>query len=560
MPAQNERISELAEGAPALPTDNGWFQRGGTNVALSIEAVSLAADKVIQGDDGLRVYDDFYRSDRALDGDTCPTGQVWTVAGQGTDKARIAGNKLVTTGDGDTPGNVYCCLPFGRAISRIMAAFSIVSGGGADILGNTILTLFGGVAADVLTMWHLQISAGGWSLDKRLNSAWTMAVISGKHSIRTDGTIYSIGMEFAAGVVTVITPEGARYTYTDIDPPGDWITPTWGILQLGNDTGSHTYWDVDFRARWHGIDMRDKSVMAQTAIDGAVPSAELEFLHGVAGARHQHLRFTTPATVGWYRISTAAALGSWACAGRLVITASHSVGGQIITVDADVYRTTDPPRLNLVSGLRRQIITQVRASNDHVTIPSLGSDSCAIDLYLGEAYVTTVDVDFYGYFLPFSVPAVGATALASSETVLSTASPAISSVAFVLPAAIDWYRVATEAIFTFYTLMGNIRIIAQEVGGSHIQFWSINVAAINTTVSPVILQQFGGGVLEVFDQARLSTATAGTPYVALDLHLEYAVAATVTIELDGQATLLSTPIAGATALGTGSTVLTYTTS
>lgn len=214
----------------------------------------------------------------------------------------------------------------------------------------------------------------------------------------------------------------------------------------------------------------------------------------------------------------------------------------------DTTTASTAPYAKSVRGMQGTVIDRARLSTD-----SSGLD-IALDIHLAAANATTITVEFEGTFTPVDAPVVGASAYTTGSTTLTAAIDSISDLAFLTPATVGWYRIATEGVLSTFAMHGEVLIKAVDsVLG---QMWRIEVDAIYTDTSPVITQLFGAQNA-VFSQARLSTDATGQD-IGLDLYLANARAATVTVEFDGVFVPVTSPVVGATALGTGSTTLNFT--
>lgn len=118
-----------------------------------------------------------------------------------------------------------------------------------------------------------------------------------------------------------------------------------------------------------------------------------------------------------------------------------------------------------------------------------------------------------------------------------------------------WYRIATTGIYRTFDILGHVKISALDQYRANV--WQFDASAIYNG-TPILRQTYGYGPIAVISQARLSTLSSGSPWVALDIYVANADPVTLSVDLVGYFTVVSKPTVGATALATASTTLSYT--
>lgn len=133
-----------------------------------IELLDTAGKKAtgyLAGPGADKQQDDFARSNRTLNGDTSPSGNVWNLTGAGYLTASIISGRYVAI------TNTYAYLLFDaiKTIRKIEGSFSFVSGGGADNPGDVLCMIADNAWSPPLeNMLHLHFGPTGWDLQKRL--------------------------------------------------------------------------------------------------------------------------------------------------------------------------------------------------------------------------------------------------------------------------------------------------------------------------------------------------------------------------------------------------------
>ena len=161
-----------------------------------------------------QLSDDFERSDRPLEGDQLPTSLPrWNVTGRGQATAAIVDGRL------EAAEETFAYIDHEAPLTRIAGVFSFSSTGATD---DPAVSQMGLIAdrrsADegLQNILHLHFGPRSWTLYQGglepCCGTPRVAIASGTHSLRTDGTAYGIALEIAAGAVTVIPPSGERVT------------------------------------------------------------------------------------------------------------------------------------------------------------------------------------------------------------------------------------------------------------------------------------------------------------------------------------------------------------
>jgi len=481
------------------------------------------------------VYDDFDRTDRALNGDVSASGQTWVVSGTGAATCAISDGRMVAT------ANCYAFLPAGATIARMEGVFSFVPGAGEDKFDQDQLTIIASHAQDVDTMIHLTINPTllGLTIRRAGEAAPWPNLFAHKQSLRCDGTKYHIAISISGDVVTVETPEGKIITGTHADVST--INPQYGCWQIDGEVDG-------FTGRWHACSIGEKALDSAAVLGGAAPEGEIAMLKGELGSRRQKIEFTTPATIGWYRIALQDVYVGYSMCGEVLISAYDSALQQVWRLGVNGVPTLAPGLANLFAG-QYGVIDQARLSTDS------GTGDMALDIHLSAARAATIIVEFTGVFTMYYDPATaGATALTTASATLNFPTNPPMVVNFSLPATVGWYRIATHASWVYNTIMGTVIITASDV--ARVQRWVIHARAAHGDTDCFLTSLEGNSINRIFDQARLSVDTS-TYVVGLDLHLENADGCAVTIEFQGAFTPVPAPVVGASAYSSGVATLVF---
>lgn len=353
------------------------------------------------------IYDDFDRSNRTLSGDTTPTGQVWVTTGPGAATVAITSGKL------ESSSNYYAYLDYGKAIQRIGGAFSLQSNSSTTRTTTSVTLIADAASAGLANMLHLIVGPDTWTLQKRISNGAFTEIASGKHNLRTDGTVYQVAMEInsTAGTVTVIAPNGTLTSVTDSDITT--ISPRYGCIQ---------YLPAGTAAvgTWHAFYMTPTGVTASAlrAIGGGAAATDMDIVFG-EGGKLSLIESVVLTGAGWYRILTEDARITFAIDGELWIDAQDAFRVTRCHVDLSVYNAdTTPVATQVGTGRRYQggAITQVRVSTLNTTPFSKG-----VDINIPNGNAVTLKVWFRGTGVLVQSPTVGATALASGSTTLTLA-------------------------------------------------------------------------------------------------------------------------------------------
>lgn len=182
-----------------------------------------------------KVFDDFRRGDRTLNGDTAPSGQQWATTGAGQTTIAISSDALICPVD--VVG--YASLDNVTPISRITAVFSLSPGTGTNTRSITPFAIIADKAnMSFVNCLHLIVSPDGWVLQKRVSGgSWTQIGIDSHHLLCDGITRYQISMDINGNTVTVTGPSGGQLSVTDTDIGT--LAPQYGVLALESQTDSY---------------------------------------------------------------------------------------------------------------------------------------------------------------------------------------------------------------------------------------------------------------------------------------------------------------------------------
>lgn len=236
---------EYAAGDWFLVAHSGLLLHRGTQTVTGVKTFR-AAQGNISSIPAVRnsavIFDNFDRSNRTLNADTTPTGQTWSLSGDGAATAEIENGIFKSDANGNSTDNVYAVLDYGTEVFKIYGAFSFVPTPGTDRTISSLALVLDEGAAALADLAHLIISPNGWTLQKRVSGGSFTSISSGNHNLYVDGSVYGIGIEIDGDEITVIAPNGKRTTVTDSDVGGH--TFRYGIWQItGNSSG--------YGGRWH---------------------------------------------------------------------------------------------------------------------------------------------------------------------------------------------------------------------------------------------------------------------------------------------------------------------
>ena len=339
--------------------------------------------------DGDRAFDNFFRSDRLLQADVTASGHTWALTGAGAATAAISNHAFIAT------GNTYAYLAFGRTITKYEGVFSFGP-------NDTGIAMIADHSNDLQSMLHLNIYPAFWALTKRVSGEappWT-EVLYGFYNLLTDGTKYRFSISISGNTVTVVAPDGKISSATDADI--GIINPQYVAWQI---TGANS-------GTWHMVSIGETRDDVRTILGGAAPLGEVGWLRGTLGAWKQRVSFTTPATVGWYRIATAASYATFAMMGKILISARDIYIAQTWELFAACVHSDAAPILVSHLGGQNGNIDQVRLS----TSTGVG---IGLDIHLANARATEIVVDFTGMFTPVPTPVEGATVLPTGAQIRS---------------------------------------------------------------------------------------------------------------------------------------------
>jgi hypothetical protein len=115
-----------------------------------------------------------------------------------------------------------------------------------------------------------------------------------------------------------------------------------------------------------------------------------------------------------------------------------------------------------------------------------------------------------------------------------------------------WYTIATQGILGSFAVSGSVDISLSDVYRA--QVVSFTAFALYFYTSPGIVQTYNQGFGQVIDQVRISTDSTNF-LVNLDVHVQNAEVAAIDVDFYGVWMPVSSPVVGATALPSASTVL-----
>jgi hypothetical protein len=358
---------------------------------------------------GTYVYDDFDRSNQVLNGSVVPTGQTWMVTADPTAPQIV--NGVVVNSNND---NYYAYLDYGSGIPRIEATFSLSTWSGdlAPLRTQSSVTVIADKDENnpLQDMLHLNAGPDGWTLMKRQGGGSFITIATGNLNLRTDGTVYRIGMEIgtSTNTVTVLAPDGTRTSVTDSAVSA--INPRYGAIQ-SYDAGS------SYLGTWHSFAMGDQNppVDAIRAMGSGAAASDVAVLMG-SGLTQQYFLTGTATTTGWYRVSLQGIQGSGAIVGTVRISASSQYASTYWQIKARGH-TNSSSDLSLTqdyaSTYSGNVISQAAISEN--------SSSVALDLYFpgASSNPVTFSINFQGAFTPVDYPYAVTSQLASASTTLA---------------------------------------------------------------------------------------------------------------------------------------------
>ena len=362
----------------------------------------IGAARLAMGSRAAFAYDDFDRANQTLSGTLTPTGQTWNISGAGAAGVSISDGKMVAT------DNYYASLDSGGLLTRFGGTFSFGTGAGTDRDG-TSMTLIGDRVNNALQdMFHMTFGPNAWNLQKRLAGGAFVTIATGVLNLLTDGTVYPIALEINTGAntATVIAPDGTRTTVTDADVSV--IAARYAEYQY---TGDAT---TGFKGAWHSVSIGKSKAEALRAEGLGAGLADLTLFTG-SGLTLRRKITGTVTGAGWYRISTRSAMGTFAIAGNIKITATDAARATFW--DVDVHTQTGGATSSLVQRYGATYsggpITQLRLSRLDA------SSLIGLDMNIPNALAVTFSIEFNGAFTPVTVPVVGATVYADGANTLT---------------------------------------------------------------------------------------------------------------------------------------------
>ena len=499
----------------------------------------LSSTSLFSGTESIRVFDDFDDIDQPLNGRTAPSGNVWSVSGPGAATAAISNGVFVHGGN-----NCYASLQYGAAVKRLQGAFSFVRSANAnptDYVTPQVVLIAQQSSLDLGTMIHWQITAKGWSIQKRLSGGSFVTLSGGEYEIRADGTVYSAEMLISGSTVILNHPDGSTSTLTDSDFVT--IAATAGTWQIQQDTAQSAY-----VPRWHGVSIGKAASKLTIPAAGTASASEVRWLTGDRISKRARIDRQVISTTGWYKIADSGIVGTFLGVGKIKLAAETATGLSTLAeiwVAAEASGTPILEQKNCyVRGSAPLSQIRVSTSGSNVSVEALFPDATANPV--------TFSADFEGVFNPVRFPL--ASSALSNPVVLKLATPAISYVGATLTAN-GWHTIATAALAAGFEMCGTVKI--QAISTGRICLFKAGISArSDTTLSVIEILESGVITQTPIDQIRLSRNVSGA--LQLDINCPYATATPLEIQVffDGTFTPVLTPVTGATALATESIVQT----
>lgn len=395
---------------------------------------------------------------------------------------------------------------------------------------------------DLNNMLHLNFSAAGYSLTKRLAGGSFIPVLSNSWPplLPDCSTPHAFAMHIneTAGTVTVTDPAGRVQTATDSDITT--INPVAGTWQI---TGADVGPNLRFGRVWIGKNQADK-----VGVQGLTAAAsDLGQINGIqATRRFVQPTFTIPNAAGgggsgWYRIATGAADVAIILKGDFTISAATNVQTQYLKFHLATSSTQVAPFIQQDDDYSTGLIDQVTLSND-------GGSNAALDIHLGStanANAVTLNILGVGIMTPATIYPVGAVAYTHASTLSVTAST--PSLNVTLSGGAGWYTIFTAATTCGgFCAAGTMSFQAS----SNATYNTFTIFVRNTTSACEIIPLWSSGTSPI-GQLRCSWDAS---HVQIDMNDGLGAGSPVTLtgNLFGQFTINTNPTVGAVVLGSGS--------
>jgi hypothetical protein len=352
-------------------------------------------------------FDDFDRADGAINGTKSASGHTWSVSGTPS-AAVISGGKLTNT------ANVYCFIQHAAAPNRIDGTFSF-SGGTETTQSDAVTLILDASGGAITTALHLTLHNKYWGLTKRIAGGGFVTLttqptnLETVHELKNDGTIYHVSMEVSGNNVTVVTPNGKRFVFTDTDvPTAAGSMAGWQITVPGGGSAP--------TARWHSISSGPSLAEGNFARVTRTDPALTHNLYGLIKTdRLTYLNAYSVGTgAGWYRVATELYEGPGSLImGTARISIRDVAGRRQIAIVSFFVNSGGTPVLaqeRCLGGWGGLVVSQVRLSRD--------ANTAALDFNVATTNALDIVVELQGSMTK-STFSSSATALAGASTVLS---------------------------------------------------------------------------------------------------------------------------------------------
>ncbi len=289
--------NKLSQAKPAITADVG-LTAGGDGAAVLSKADDKASPFVNRVWD-YTVLDDFERSD-TTPGDlgTAPTGQAWSLEGNGGPSAQIeSGRYIVGQGEGES----YARLTMSKAPARIGGKISWVEPTPAAVeVGNAVIVLSKNAAPGfVANCISTHFIDGVLTINEIRNSVFTELHREFMFPITRDGTSYPCYIELDGDTYTVLLTNGEIISFTH---------PSIGEL-AGHQISYNLLFDApDRQARWDEVFIAEDPYTEEEYVwkldnSAGVADAYVDF-DGTPGDTDKH-------TMSVWATCTAGAVLSW---------------------------------------------------------------------------------------------------------------------------------------------------------------------------------------------------------------------------------------------------------
>lgn len=525
-----------------------YLRTGGGSTFQRTAATGAAVSRAHFGQSGALpvVYDDFDRSNRTLDGDTCPTGQVWSIEGAGAGTSEIVDGAFYASDAAAPNTNSYASLDYGQQVTfqggicrydrRANAPGVITSlGGGCVMLPQS-------AAADLVSgMIHVRYTPTAWVVDVTATGPGSFVGIgNGTYNMQPD-TDYACGL--------LIDKPNSRCRVF-VNGPGVRVDSGWlSHATIGTLTLTKPTWQISgplapttdaFKPSW-------RAVMA-----GPPRKGSRALFEGLWGANDGAPRIDKndrilrvpefiAVTNDYHRVYTEVSGSGFYAHGTLHIDVDSSTGTQRASFEVTNFAGQVPKIRQLWSSGTANLVSKVRLSNE--------VGLCAIDLLYGSAatYPATTRVWFEGdaTLANHGFVKSGVAALATNTAELTCT---VGEVVEVIGTATtnDWYSIATaSSSFGGFSIADSFEIIAKRQDSASASRMIIHAYMVSSVAlfDPVI-ETMGSGV---FSQVRISRANGSA--VRIDVFTPSAASfpVDITVRRIGKGYSTLGPIAVATA-------------